>query len=88
MGNFHISITKAMGINPLGFHSAEEKDRYSSSHHALDQSERGDWKGSIPDEIWREINGYIHALGHKPERFPEEAKLLSYLIRQDRKSVV
>ncbi|AWW29892.1 3-oxoacyl-ACP synthase [Echinicola strongylocentroti] len=80
MGNSHISITKAMGINPLGFYASEENDRYTSSHHALDQNERGDWKGSISDEIWRDINGYITSLGHKSERFPEEAKLLSFLI--------
>ncbi|GGF19654.1 beta-ketoacyl synthase N-terminal-like domain-containing protein [Echinicola rosea] len=84
MGYSHISITKAMGINPLGFHASEENDRYASSHHALDQNERGDWKGSIPDEIWRDINSYISNLGHKPERFPEEAKLLSYLIHHMR----
>lgn len=77
-----LSITKAIGINPLGIHSSEEPDRYKSAHHHFDQNEHGDWKGSIPDEIWRDINNYIHGLGHKSERFPEEGKLLSYLIHQ------
>jgi len=77
-----IGIKKAIGINPLGIHFSEEKNRYHSAQHHLDKNQNDDWKGSIPEELWIKINSYINGLGHKQERFPEEGKLLSFLIHE------
>ncbi|WP_460538763.1 beta-ketoacyl-[acyl-carrier-protein] synthase family protein [Echinicola sediminis] len=77
-----IGIIKAMGLNPLGLHDSQEGQRYASGSHFLDQNKKGDWKASVPPSIWEDIQSYIRELGHKPERFPEEAKLLSYLIHK------
>ncbi|MBD8490404.1 3-oxoacyl-ACP synthase [Echinicola sp. CAU 1574] len=77
-----IGITKAMGINPLGLYESQERQRYTKKEHSFDQNHSGDWKASVSLSLWKNINAYIQDLGHKPERFPEEAKLLSYLINK------
>lgn len=75
-----LSITKASGINPIGHFSSDEAQRYHSLSHHFGLNENGDWVGKIAPSLWENINTYIHNLGHKPERFPEEAKVLSYLL--------
>ncbi|WP_226334221.1 beta-ketoacyl synthase N-terminal-like domain-containing protein [Echinicola marina] len=77
-----IGITKAMAINSLGLYESTEDQRYTTKEHSFDLNTNGDWKASVSTSLWNEINGYIQNLGHKPERFPEEAKLLSYLIHK------
>ncbi|MDN3671225.1 hypothetical protein QWY93_18130 [Echinicola jeungdonensis] len=82
MENNFITIKKGIGINPLGLFPSEENQRYASPCHQLSINAKGDWAGNIEPELWKRVDQYIQGEGHKAERFPSEARLLSYLIQK------
>ncbi len=82
MENNFITIKKAMGINPLGLFSSQETKRFGSPCHQLTVNPNGDWSGTIDSKLWEKVDQYIKGEGHKAERFPAEARLLSFVIDQ------